>query len=104
VWIIRSIILLIGAVALVWLGTKNAGTKLTFHLFNRTFYDLELNLILVVTFVAGMLVWALGAWIREAQLRLGLMKSRKDIERLKAEIADLRNLPLVEEQESDTAD
>lgn len=98
-WILRSIILLVGVAALVWLGTKNAGTKITFHLFNRTYIDVELNLIMVVTFIAGMLVWAIGAWIREAQLRLGLIKSRREIRRLKEEVSDLRNLPLEEETE-----
>ncbi len=103
-WILRSIILLVGVAALVWLGTKNAGTKITFHLFNRTYLDVELNLIMVVTFIAGMLVWAIGAWIREAQLRLGLIKSRREIRRLNEEISDLRNLPLEEESEPEIAD
>jgi len=96
--------MLVGVSALVWLGTKNAGTKMTFHLFNRTFIDVELNLIMVVTFIAGMLVWAIGAWIREAQLRLGLIKSRRELRRLKDEISDLRNLPLEEEAEPEITD
>lgn len=103
-WILRSIILLVGVAALVWLGTKNAGTKVTFHLFNRTYLDIELNLIMVVTFIAGMLVWAIGAWIREAQLRLGLLKSRRENRRLREEISDLRNLPLDETQEPEISD
>lgn len=97
VWLIRGIILLIGVVALVWLGTKNAGTKVTFYLFNRVFYDLELNVIIVVTFISGMLVWAIGAWIREAQLLFNLARIRRENRRLEEEIADLRNLPLEEE-------
>jgi uncharacterized integral membrane protein len=101
VWLIRSIILLIAVVALVWLGTKNAGTKVTFHLFTRTFFELELNIILVVTFIAGMLVWAVGAWIREAQLLISLAKERREKRKLEGEIADLRNLPLEEEIETD---
>ena len=96
-WIIRGIILLAAVVGLVWLGTENAGTKVTFHLFTRSFIEIELNLILVVTFVSGMLVWALGSWIREAHLRLSLMKSRREVRKLQEEIADLRNLPLEEE-------
>ncbi|UCF03976.1 MAG: LapA family protein [bacterium] len=96
-WVIRSIILLAAVVALVWLGTKNAGTTATFHFFNRTFIDVELNLILVLSFIAGMLVWAIGSWIREAQLRLQLLKARREARRLQEEISDLRNLPLEEE-------
>lgn len=96
-WIVRGIILLVGVVALVWIGTKNAGTRVTFHLFTKSFADLELNLLLVVSFIAGMLVWAIGAWIREAQLMLGLMKEKKNNRKLLEELADLRNLPLEEE-------
>ncbi|HSG29434.1 MAG TPA: lipopolysaccharide assembly protein LapA domain-containing protein [Candidatus Krumholzibacterium sp.] len=93
-WIIRGIIYLAGVVALVWLGTKNAGTKVTFHLFNHSFIDVELNVVLVVTFMSGMIVWAVGAWIREAQLMLDLVKERKKIRKLREELSDLRNLPL----------
>jgi uncharacterized membrane protein YciS (DUF1049 family) len=97
VWIIRGVLVLLGAIALIWLGTKNAGTKVTFHLYTRTFFDLELNVIMVLTFIAGMLVWAIGAWIREAQLKLGLIKAKREIRKLNQEISDLRNLPLEEE-------
>ncbi len=96
-WIIRGVLVLLGAVALIWLGTENAGTKVTFHLYTRTFFDLELNVILVVTFIGGMLVWAIGAWLREAQLKLGLIKAKREIRKLNQEISDLRNLPLDEE-------
>lgn len=96
-WIIRGIILLFGVVGLVWLGTLNAGTKVTFHLFKWTYFNLELNVILVVSFLAGMLVWAIGAWIREAQLLLRVSKEKKSSRRLQDELEALRNLPLDEE-------
>lgn len=96
-WIIRGIILLFGVVGLVWLGTLNAGTKMTFRLFNWTYYNLQLNVILVVSFLAGMLVWAIGAWIREAQLLLRVSKEKKNCRRLQEELEALRNLPLDEE-------
>ena len=46
-WIIRGIILLVGVIGLVWLGTLNAGTKVTFRFFNWTYFNLQLNVILV---------------------------------------------------------
>ena len=96
-WIIRGIILLVGVVGLVWLGTLNAGTKLDFRLFNWTYYNLQLNVILVVSFLSGMLVWAIGAWVREAQLLLRVSKEKKNCRRLQEELEALRNLPLDEE-------
>jgi hypothetical protein len=100
VWIVRGVILLVGVVGLVWLGTLNAGTKMTFRFFNWTYYDLQLNVIMVVTFIAGMLVWAIGSWIREAQLLLRVSREKKNCRRLQEELAALRNLPL----EDETAD
>lgn len=101
-WIIRGIIILIGAIALLWLGTKNAGTTIDFHLFTRTYFNTELNIILVITFIAGMLVWAIGAWIREIQLTLRMAKLKKTIQRLEKELSALRNLPL--EEDTDIGD
>jgi len=101
VWILRGIILLIGVIALVWLGMLNADQKVAeFHLFKWTFYGLPVNIILVVTFLTGMLVWAVGAWVREAQLLLRISREKKSHRRLQEEIEALRNLPL-EESASD---
>lgn len=96
-WIVRGIILLIGVIGLVWLGTLNAGTKVTFRFFNWTYFNLQLNVILVVTFIAGMFVWAIGAWIREAQLLLRISKEKKNSRKRQDELEALRNLPLDEE-------
>lgn len=96
-WILRGIILLIGVIALVWLGMLNADQKVAeFHLFKWTFYGLPVNIILVVTFLVGMLVWAVGAWVREAQLLLRVSREKKMRRRLQDEIEALRNLPLEE--------
>ena len=79
---------------MAWLATENAGTRLTMKLFTRTFYDVELNVILAFTFFAGLLVSAIAAWIREAQLAIALMKERKTTRKLREELEALRNLPL----------
>ncbi|TFG89882.1 MAG: DUF1049 domain-containing protein [Candidatus Atribacteria bacterium] len=96
-WIVRGIILLVGFVALGWMGAKNAGTEVTFHLFTKTFVAVELNLVLVVTFMSGMIFWAIGSFIRETQLLFKLARAKKINGALKEEIADLRNLPLEED-------
>jgi len=101
VWIVRGIILLIGVVGMVWLATENAGTKLTLRLFTRTYYDVELNVILALSFIAGMLVWAIGASIREIQLVFSLMKERRTTRKLQEELGALRNLPLDDERTID---
>jgi hypothetical protein len=99
VWILRGIILLVGVVGLVWLGTLNAGTTIVFRFFKWTYYNLQINVILVVTFIAGMLIWAIGAWIREAQLLLRINREKKNCRKLQDELEALRNLPLEESEE-----
>ena len=101
-WIIRGIIIFAGSVALIWLGTKNAGTKVTFYFFNHTFPEAELNIIIVLSFIAGMIIWAIGAWIREAQLMLRIVKRKKENEKLLEEISELRNIPISEEIDDNT--
>ena len=56
-------------------------------------------MILVVTFIAGMLIWAIGSWIREAQLLLRVSREKKGCRKLQDELEALRNLPLEEESE-----
>ncbi|MBN2184565.1 MAG: LapA family protein [Candidatus Krumholzibacteriota bacterium] len=103
-WIVRGIILLAGVVAFLWMETKNAGTKVTFHLFTKTFVDIELNLILVVSFIFGIVLSAIGSWIREAQLLFRLTRIKKLNRTLREEISDLRNLPLEEDGSDYTLD
>ena len=97
-WIIRGIILLVGAVGIIWLGTENAGTKITFYFFNHTFPEVALNFVIIISFISGMILWAIGAWIREMQLILRIRKNKKESERLLDEISDLRNIPLNDER------
>ncbi|MDZ7859948.1 MAG: LapA family protein [Candidatus Krumholzibacteriota bacterium] len=96
-WIIRGIVLLIGAIGIIWLGTENAGTKVTFYFFNHTLYDVTLNLVIITSFISGMIIWAVGSWIREMQLLLRLRKGKKERRKLLDEISELRNIPLNEE-------
>lgn len=103
-WIVRGIIIFAGSVALIWLGTKNAGTKVTFYFFNHTFPEAELNIIIVLSFFAGMIIWAIGAWIREAQLMLRIVRKKKENQKLMEEISELRNIPIsddISETEND---
>ena len=49
-----------------------------------------------------MIIWAIGAWIREAQLMLRIVKRKKENEKLLEEISELRNIPISEEIDDNT--
>lgn len=95
-WFIKSVILLIGVIAVLWLGMKNADQTVDFSLFTRYFENLSLNLLLVVVFITGMVFSFLIAVVNEFGLRSTIGSQRRHISRLEKELAAIRNLPLEE--------
>ena len=93
-WFIRSLIFLVFVIAFLWVGMQNTGEKVTFKLFNKEFVDLWLNLLLLIVFLVGMVFSFIIAVIMELQLRTQIGRQRRQIARLKEELAALRSLPL----------
>jgi len=94
VWFIRALIILIGVIALLWLGMQNAGEQVDFRFFTRDYPALDLNLFMLLVFVAGMVFSFLIAVVSEIQLRSRMAQYRREGLRLERELAALRNLPL----------
>ncbi len=93
-WLFRSVIILIGVIAFLWLGMKNADQTVNFSFFTKYFEGLSLNLLLLVVFAAGMVFSFLIAVVNEFALRNTISSQRRSIGRLEKEMAALRNLPL----------
>ncbi len=102
-WLIRSVIILVGVIAFLWLGMRNADQTVDFSLFTKTYENFSLNLLMLVVFAAGMIFSFLISIISEFQLRNKISSQRRGIVRLEKELAALRNLPL-EETESSAGD
>jgi uncharacterized membrane protein YciS (DUF1049 family) len=106
VWFIRSLIILVGVIAFLWVGMNNADQRVDFKFFNKEFIGLNLNLLLLLVFAVGMvfsfLIWVLN----EFTLRNQISRYRREVTRLEKELAALRSLPLEETEpapgESDT--
>jgi uncharacterized membrane protein YciS (DUF1049 family) len=96
VWFIRSLIILVGVIAFLWVGMNNADQRVDFKFFNKEFIGLNLNLLLLLVFAVGMvfsfLVWVLN----EFTLRNQISRYRREVNRLEQELAALRSLPLEE--------
>lgn len=107
-WIFRGIVLLVGAIVLMsfFMANANKPIDFTFQIWPIVTkeYVVQVNFIMFVSFVCGMIVWAIGAWAREAQLLLRLSRSRRVIDGLEAEIADLRNIPIEDAAETGSID
>jgi uncharacterized membrane protein YciS (DUF1049 family) len=94
VWFFRSLIILVGVVAFLWVGMNNADQRVDFKLFQKEYVGLSLNLLLLIVFAVGM-VFSFVIWVlNEFALRSQISRYRKDIARLEKELAALRSLPL----------
>jgi len=94
VWFLRSLIILVGVIAFLWVGMNNADQRVDFKFFTKDFVGLSLNLLLLLVFAVGMvfsfLIWVLN----EFALRTQISRYRRDVARLERELAALRSLPL----------
>jgi len=94
VWFIRSLIILVGVVAFLWVGMNNADQRVDFKFFHKEFLGLNLNLLLLLVFAVGM-VFSFAIWVlNEFALRSQISRYRRELTRLERELAALRSLPL----------
>lgn len=98
-WLVRSVIILVGVIAFLWIGMNNADQRVQFTFFTKLYENLSLNLLLLVVFAAGMIFSFLISILNEFQLRATIGRQRREMGRLENEISDLRNLPLEETEE-----
>ena len=93
-WLIRSIVILIGVISFLWVAVNNADQRVDFTFFTKTYYDLQLNLLMLVIFAAGMVFSFLIFVFSELRLRHLLGQKEREVMRLERELSALRNLPL----------
>jgi uncharacterized membrane protein YciS (DUF1049 family) len=103
VWLFRSIIILVGVIAFLWIGMSNADQSVDFSFFSKHYPDLSLNMLMLLVFAAGMVFSFLILVLSEFQLRHTIGRQQKEIVRLERELAALRNLPL-DDGEGERAD
>ncbi len=95
-WLIRSAIILVGVIAVLWVGMNNADQAVDFTFFTKYYPGLSLNLLLFVVFAAGMIFSFLIFVLSEFQLRHTIGRKQREVARLERELSALRNLPLDE--------
>ena len=93
-WLLRSVIILVGVIAFLWIAVNNAGQQVDFVFFTKSFQALSLNLLLLIVFAVGMVFSFCIFVFNEFQLRHKISRQQREVERLERELAALRNLPL----------
>ncbi len=93
-WFVRSFLILVGVIAFLWLGMENADQTVDFTFFTKVYPGLNLNFLMLLVFVSGMVFSFLISVINELALRRQLAQTRRELTRMDREIAALRSLPL----------
>jgi uncharacterized membrane protein YciS (DUF1049 family) len=96
VWVLRSVIILVGVIAFLWITVNNAGQHVDFVFFTKSFESLSLNLLMLIVFALGMVFSFCIFIFNEFQLRHTISRQQREVERLERELSALRNLPLEE--------
>jgi uncharacterized membrane protein YciS (DUF1049 family) len=94
VWFLRALIVLVGVIVVLWLGMQNAGERVDFYFFHKAYLGMNLNLLLLLVFIAGMVLSFLIAAVSELNLRRQLSRYRRELGRAEREMSALRSLPL----------
>ena len=94
VWFVRALILLVGVILVLWLGMQNAGERVDFRFFHKEYIGLNVNLLMLLVFIAGMVFSFLVAAVSELSLRRQLSQYRRELGRAEREMSALRSLPL----------
>jgi uncharacterized membrane protein YciS (DUF1049 family) len=94
VWFVRSVLVFVGVISVIWLGMENAEQRVDFTFFTHQYPGLSLDILMMLVFVSGMVFSFLISVINELQVRRRLSQARRELTRMDREIAALRSLPL----------
>jgi uncharacterized membrane protein YciS (DUF1049 family) len=94
VWVLRSVVILVGVIAFLWITVNNAGQTVDFVFFTKSYQSLSLNLLMLIVFALGMVFSFFIFVFNEFHLRHRISRQQREMERLERELAALRNLPL----------
>ena len=93
-WVVKGFLFLILLFVLVYFFVTNAGETVDLKVLGRTYLDISIFWIVVVSFLLGFGVAFVLAAVREIQTQTRLRRLRKDVAAKEREIGDLRTLPL----------
>ncbi|MDZ7722378.1 MAG: LapA family protein [candidate division KSB1 bacterium] len=96
-WIIRWLLIIVAVTVLIGFAVQNSDVKVPVVFYKwETVNDLALWLVLYIAFVAGMLFSFLLAVIHIIKTKLEHKKCKRQVEKLKKELKDMRNVSVEE--------
>jgi uncharacterized integral membrane protein len=94
VWVVKGLVFLLLLFALVYFFLGNSSETVDIKLFGRSYLDISLFWVCVISFLLGFLVCFLWASFRWLKLHGQIRQLRGEMQTRQQEIVDLRTLPL----------
>ena len=80
-------------IGLIWFGVTNAGTKISFQIWNTDFSDFPLSLLVTLSVVLGFLFASVIAFAQNARVRYDNRRLLREMRQAETEIHYLRTQP-----------
>lgn len=93
-WVVRGLFFLVLLFVLVFFFIDNSGETVDIKLFGRSYLDISLFWVFVLSFLLGFAVCFVWASVRWLRLHGEIRRLRQDMLAREKEIVDLRTLPL----------
>jgi uncharacterized membrane protein YciS (DUF1049 family) len=104
VWVVKGFLFLVLLFVLVYFFVSNANQTVDINVLGRTYLDVSIFWVVVVSFLLGFAAAFLLAAIREIRMQQRLRRLRKELNRKEQEIGDLRTLPLRDLERAEAAE
>lgn len=96
-WLFRGFVFLVLLFALVYFFVTNSGQSVDINLFGKTFLGISIYWVVVTSFLLGFATSFVLAALREFRFHREIARLKRDGGAKDREIADLRTLPLRQE-------
>jgi lipopolysaccharide assembly protein A len=94
VWIFKGIIILLAVITLAVFFAQNSSQSVDLRLLQWQWLQIPLYMVLVGSFLAGILVSLIVGGVRELGLRTRMHRLGRELKNRDREIAELRTMPL----------
>ena len=96
-WILRWVLMVVIMLLLIFFGSQNSGETVHVKFWKWQSPEMELWMVMYLSFAVGMLVWLFGSIFKVMQLKTDIRKLNKESTVLKKELDGLRNISIVDD-------
>ncbi len=96
-WILRWVLMVVIMLLLIFFGSQNAEQAVKVKFWKWQSPEMQLWMVMYLSFAVGMLVWLFGSIFKVMQLKTDIRKLNKESSILRKELDGLRNISIVDD-------